>query len=104
MTFLLACLSVLLKAPRLIPVFNSRNLAFSSYFKDFPAVFLLNGYFLKAFLQLGRLWSMLAIFERYFLTAFSSPVNHLFRIQFCIQVEKSYGFLFYNENCTNVKL
>lgn len=37
MTFFLACLKVLLKAPRLTA--DIRNLAFSSYFNDFSAIF-----------------------------------------------------------------
>jgi len=37
MTFFLACLKVLLKAPRLTA--DIRNLAFSSYFSDFSAIF-----------------------------------------------------------------
>lgn len=38
-TFLLACFSVLLKAPRLISAFVRRNLAFSSIFIGFSAKF-----------------------------------------------------------------
>lgn len=37
MMFFFACLSVLLKAPRLIAAFVCLNLAFSSYFNDLEA-------------------------------------------------------------------
>jgi len=38
-TFVRACLNVRLKAPRLIPAFDKRITAFSSFDNDFPAIF-----------------------------------------------------------------